>query len=139
MDETWLMNPSWWYMKISEAGSMTLKIEADCDVDYVAWGPFGSVEEAIMSCGSLTNIADCSYNVDSVEYVDLFDVEEGWVYMLMILNYDEVETDIHLTKLNGDADIACDLKYVPALNAGPGDAPHVPAMNEGPGDAPHIV
>lgn len=42
------MNPEWYTITISQAGDMTVLIDADADVDvdFVLWGPFDSTTNA---------------------------------------------------------------------------------------------
>lgn len=75
-------NPVWYFMSISEAGTMELSVSqstsntfnasANLDIDFAMWGPFNSVAEGctrILS-GTLPPI-QCSYNPQNAEVVAL--------------------------------------------------------------------
>ena len=75
-------NPVWYFMSISEAGTMELTVSqstsnqqsgnANLDIDFAMWGPFNSVSEGCQSIlgGSLPPI-QCSYNPQNSEVVAL--------------------------------------------------------------------
>jgi len=52
---------------------------------------------------------DCSYSVDSTEYIYVNGASSGDVFMLMILNYDGRSSTTSLTKMSGEAEIDCDV------------------------------
>lgn len=51
---TFFKNPSWWYVRISEAGPLAMTIESSCgDVDFGCWGPFSN-----MTCDRTNDLTD---------------------------------------------------------------------------------
>ena len=60
-------NPAWYYLQIDQSGTIQMDISqvnasgSGIDVDFIAYGPFGSVAGG---CGALTsgNTVDCSYS-----------------------------------------------------------------------------
>ena len=49
-------NPSWYYLEISNSGPITMQLSANQDIDFIIWGPFPNLANAIASCGTYNNI-----------------------------------------------------------------------------------
>jgi len=111
-------NPAWYYLKILDPGDLTIYMSSDAgaDIDFVAWGPFSSLDNicsqiplnntsATFVNNTINNTAnpqpphpsypsttvplvvDCSYDTRSYEYVHFLNTQQGEYYMLCILNF----------------------------------------------------
>jgi hypothetical protein len=75
-------NPVWYYMEIANPGNMTINISQTdfsgtaTDVDFILFGPYSNLTNALSFCGNLgtagsgssTNtIVDCSYSSNATE------------------------------------------------------------------------
>ncbi|MEI7597541.1 MAG: PKD domain-containing protein [Bacteroidota bacterium] len=119
-------NPAWYYMKIKDAGNITLYMSSDAgkDVDFVAWGPFQSLTGV---CSQLTgnggpypnntngttdpnphpsypngNVVDCSYDARAFEYLHIINAQPGQYYMICIANYSNAQHNITFSQSNFD-------------------------------------
>ena len=45
-------NPSWYYLQISQSGNLLMTLSAAQDIDFVMWGPFSNLTNAIANCNS---------------------------------------------------------------------------------------
>lgn len=121
-------NPSWYFMQIGEPGDATLHIVQNTefdedgnpigtplDVDFIAWGPFSSMEEA---CSNLTvenQVADnymgdgCSYSAAPEEDFGIVGAETGDIYVLLITNYNGSAGYIQVQQTDGDASTDCSI------------------------------
>lgn len=56
---SYMKNPTWWYMKIEQAGDIDITIASSCgDVDFACYGPFTGT---LCTAGDLTNSATSNY------------------------------------------------------------------------------
>ncbi len=121
-------NPAWYFLQIGESGDLTLHITQNTeysdegepigvglDVDFIAWGPFESLEEA---CSNLTvenqvqdNIMGdgCSYSAAPEEDFGIVGAEEGDIYVLLITNYNGDPGFIQVTQTAGDGSTNCSI------------------------------
>ncbi len=104
-------NPAFYYMRIANPGSMTIKIysEPAYDIDFDCWGPFNSYEEA---CGllSCSNIVDCSYAAGTnPEYCHINNAQSGEYYILLITNYSDNPCNISFSKTAGTGTTDCSI------------------------------
>ena len=84
-------NPAWFYFEVEESGSLTLTFTTTADYDYIIWGPFSSLDDAIQNgCnGSIVNTQgnspeiSCDYSVATPD-IDLPLVNAGEVYFLLL-------------------------------------------------------
>ena len=124
-----LSNPSWFYIKSSAAGAMTYSISqvnnssVGIDVDFVAWGPYSSINNAcnnlIGTCSSNCSVShptcsggivDCSFSAAAVETMTLNATAAGQYFMIMITNYNGAAGYITFTQTGGpgsDCSIVC--------------------------------
>jgi hypothetical protein len=131
-------NPSWYHMRIHDAGPFVIHMEAiaanpgdHMDVDFCMWGPY--TEEEVTSgyaCTHLTSdkIMDCCYSGDQTEDVYLGYPEGqhvhggighgsinyhmpqvGEYYILMLTNYSRNPCTISFTKTEGEGETDCDI------------------------------
>lgn len=114
-------NPSWYYLEISDAGDIIMSLTAPSDIDFIIWGPFDDLGEAIDNCGSLggadSPIVDCSYSPTASETPEITDAEVGEVYILLITNYADLVQDVDLTQTGGEGATDCDIVDVPPCSA----------------------
>jgi len=117
-------NPTWNIIQIGQSGLIEIEINqfddtgAGLDVDFVIWGPFGSVEQACTEiafedCPSCPfsnnpdtgfypfgNIVDCSYSAAPVENLTIDNAQEGEVYMLLVTNFSNDPGTISIEQTN---------------------------------------
>jgi len=112
--------PSWFYMKTSQAGNMTIHIEpasglSGNNLDYCCWGPFAS---PVTDVNQLTgnNIVDCSSSDSAAEDCHINNAQVGQYYMLMVSNADRKLTNIKFSKTNGSGTAETDCDIVPNVN-----------------------
>lgn len=116
-------NPAWFYFQIDQPGDIQLKIEQstnignapDLDVDFVVYGPFNDPLSPCSTDLISSNISDCSYRLDFVEYLNLNDTKSGEYYLLMITNFSLRPGYITVTQTDGAATTNCILVEEPIL------------------------
>jgi len=125
-------NPAWYYMQVGNPGDIIISISSDYDVDFIAWGPYTSVDtycsEITMgpctptSCPNNTSnpsfypygdIVDCSYSAASSETVHILGAQTGQVYALLITNYSNQVTNISFQQSSGSATADCSIVAPP--------------------------
>jgi uncharacterized repeat protein (TIGR01451 family) len=101
-------NPTWFYLPVSAAGAINLKIEQNAsiafnaaaqDVDYIVYGPFAN---PVTPCsGQLTQsaIVSCSYSAEAIEYPSIPNAQFGQYYIIMVTNYSNQAGFIRITEL----------------------------------------
>lgn len=121
-------NPTWHFLKVDEPGDMTIHITQNTafdedgnatgttlDVDFIAWGPFDSLNEA---CNNLTpetqvednNMGDgCSYSIWDEEDFGIVDGEAGDIYVLLITNYIGTPGYIQVKQTAGEGSTDCSI------------------------------
>jgi|GEM_PF-2740629 len=107
-------NPSWFFFEIGEDGNLVLEINqttaggVGLDIDFLAWGPFDSTEEA---CGNLTagNQVDCSYSGANTEIVNIPNAIAGQVYVLLVTNFSGNSGTTVITQSGGAGGTDCDV------------------------------
>lgn len=99
-------NPTWFYLPVSENGSLNLKVEQNAtidftgqllDVDYILYGPFA---DPVTPCsGGLTQnkIISCSYSGSGIEYPTIPNAVAGQYYLLMTTNFSNNAGFIRIT------------------------------------------
>ncbi len=113
-------NPAWYYMQISDPGSMTIHIEqtGHHDVDFACWGPFYAASQADflekLCCGNLNvsdnSIVDCSYSSDYEEDCFIPFAQTGQWYLMLITNYSNAVATINFnTTSNSSATTNCSI------------------------------
>ncbi|MCX7955187.1 MAG: hypothetical protein N3A01_08370, partial [Bacteroidales bacterium] len=125
-------NPVWYYMLIDQPGNMTIYIQSPTgnDVDFVAWGPFSSLNNICYSqltgncsgclsgCPNNTSnpnfypsgqMVDCSYDPASYEYLHINNAQTGQYYLLCITNYSNQPGTLTFTKSGGNATTNCNI------------------------------
>jgi hypothetical protein len=120
-------NPSWFWMRVSEPGDINIHIASGADVDFIAWGPFTSIEEGcsdinLTSCSCPNNtsspgfypyapdmIVDCSYSAAITENLHILNAQIGQVYILLLTNYANANTGISFIQNSGSGATDCDI------------------------------
>ena len=132
----------WYYMRIGVAGNITIKLEADFDVDFALWGPFdnqidpcplsegevGMLTSECSYCPNNTNepnfypsgnLHDCSFDARHYEYAHVVDGQVGQYFILLITNYSGDSGDITFQKYAGDGETDCGIMPPLVNNNGP--------------------
>jgi len=120
-------NPEWYYMQIAAPGSMGINMtnSANVDVDYILYGPYTSINNALTYCdnygtattGSNTNlIVDCSFSGSANETADIANAQTGEVYVLLITNFSNQPTNISFSS-SGTATTDCNIVTPPTCVA----------------------
>ncbi len=99
-------NPAWYYMRISEAGDIIIRLSSapSEDIDFILWGPFADPHAPCTAALTGSTIVDCSYSPSSVETIFLPDGEVGEYYILMITNYSNNPCIITAEKIGGEGE-----------------------------------
>lgn len=97
-------NPTWYYFEIGVAGTINMELYAPSDIDFIIWGPFNDLTEAISYCGQMgvspnAPEVDCSYSGTNDEFPVIPGAQVGDVYVMLITNYASVVQDVTLTAL----------------------------------------
>ncbi|MFD1552118.1 hypothetical protein DNU06_00530 [Putridiphycobacter roseus] len=116
-------NPSWFYLEISNAGPINMSLSANTDIDYIIYGPFTNLANAVANCGTLGDpilspIVDCSYSGVSNEFPTIATSAVGEVYILLVTNFSGQVQNISLTQISGSG--ATDCSIVPVCNTSTG-------------------
>ncbi len=103
-------NPTWFYLPISQSGTIHLKIEQNSsitfngspsDVDFVAFGPFS---DPVTPCnGQITanNIVSCSYSGSAIETPVIENAVVGQYYLIMVTNFSNQQGYIKISQISG--------------------------------------
>ena len=95
-------NPSWFYIRINEPGTLTLEIEQNSqadfngtpiDVDFIAWGPFTEARLEQIQNGNYGllsgfNEVDCSYSGAAIETLNISSALTDDYYLILITNFE---------------------------------------------------
>jgi hypothetical protein len=125
-------------MQIGTAGDIVIDISADYDVDFIAWGPYTTLNNScanipMTSCTdcpdntenstyypeSVYNITDCSYDIASAETVHIPNAQVGEIYVLLITNYSNNVTDIDFRQTSGAGATNCGIVPPTITSNGP--------------------
>lgn len=107
-------NPAWYYLQIDQSGTIQMDISqvdgngSGIDVDFIAYGPFGSPTGG---CGSLTsgNTVDCSYSTAANETAVIPSATAGDYYLVLITNYSNVSGNITFAQTGGTGSTDCSI------------------------------
>jgi gliding motility-associated-like protein len=112
-------NPVWYFLQIDQPGTLDMQIiqnvgfdengdpfpgwQNELDVDFIAWGPFESMQDACQQIDlnnpTLYQIA-CSYSSAPIENFTIPNAQEGEIYVLLITNYENEPGFIKLEQTN---------------------------------------
>ncbi len=112
-------NPAWYWMEINEPGNIDIYISSGGDVDFIAWGPFNSLSEGCATDLMSNSGVDCSYSTAATETCNLIGTQAGEVYILLITNYANIETNISFSQTAGSGTTNCGIIAPPVENNGP--------------------
>ena len=107
-------NPAWYYLQIDQSGTIQMDISqvnasgSGIDVDFIAYGPFGS---AAGGCGSLTsgNTVDCSYSSSANETATIIGAVSGEYYILLITNFSNQSGNVSFSQTGGTGTTDCSI------------------------------
>jgi gliding motility-associated-like protein len=120
-------NPSWYYLEISQAGDIIMNLSAPLDIDFVIYGPFPNLANAISNCGNYNNIVPnigdpflcdvldicdaygCSYDPTANETPGIPNAQVGQVYIMLVTNYANTVQQITLTQTGGTGATDCSI------------------------------
>ena len=93
-------NPAWFFLQISQSGSLTIAMSAAQDIDFICWGPFSALNSAV--CNSLTsgNTVGCSYSPSNTETCTILNAQAGSFYILLVTNFANVQQNITMVQNN---------------------------------------
>lgn len=116
-------NPSWYYFEVATNGVIDMSLSAANDIDFIIYGPFTDLADAISNCGTLGDpsaspIVDCSYSGTNMETPSIPNALVGEVYIMLITNYASVVQNISLTQTGGTGSTNCNI--VPPCNSDAG-------------------
>ena len=133
-------NPAWYFLEISQSGSLSMTLSAAQDIDFIMWGPFPNLVNAVANCNSYS-AADivpdlpagcggffgpactqqgCSYSASNIETPSISNALAGEVYVLLVTNYANVVQNISLVQSGGSGGTncnvlnPCDMNYINA-------------------------
>ncbi len=122
-------NPAWYYLEISQSGSLSMTLSAAQDIDFIMWGPFPNIVNAIANCNSYSaadivpNLPNgcggffgptctqqgCSYSASNIETPSINNAIAGEVYVLLVTNYANVVQNISLVQSGGTGGTNCNI------------------------------
>ncbi|MDD4150615.1 MAG: gliding motility-associated C-terminal domain-containing protein, partial [Bacteroidales bacterium] len=112
-------NPAWYWMEIGNPGNIDIYMSSGGDVDFIAWGPFASLQAACASNLMSNSGVDCSYSAAATETANLTNTHTGEVYVLLITNYANITTNISFSQTSGAGSTNCGIIAPPITNNGP--------------------
>ena len=89
-------NPVWYYIKIANAGNMSINLTGSADVDFALWGPYNSQTLAKVACGTLPLPIACSFSGSATEQINHTGCLVGEIYILLVTNFANVPQNISL-------------------------------------------
>jgi uncharacterized repeat protein (TIGR01451 family) len=105
-------NPTWFFIPISEAGTLTFQISQvsaggnPIDVDFIGYGPFTDPTAACQGL-QLSNVVGCSYSTAAVENFTIPNGVPGQFYLLMVTNFANQPGTITINQSGGTGDMDC--------------------------------
>lgn len=112
-------NPAWYWMEIGDPGNIDIYMSSGGDVDFIAWGPFTSLQDACASDLMSNPGVDCSYSTAAQETANITNAQNGQVYVLLITNYANMVTNISFSQTAGGGSTNCGIIAPPISNNGP--------------------
>lgn len=106
-------NPAWFFMQMATAGSISVNISAQFDVDFIAWGPFPSLNGV---CANLTGGNQvpvgagnngCSFSGSPTETLILANAQVGEFYVVLVTNWSGQVQNINMNQTGGTASTNC--------------------------------
>lgn len=103
-------NPSWYYMKILQSGSLLIKVRTIpmyLDVDFACWGPFTSPTDPCVEGLTAEKMIACNYLPQPLNVDTIPNGITGEYYILLITNYSNLPCDIYLYQIGGTGTLEC--------------------------------
>ncbi|NCA76258.1 MAG: T9SS type A sorting domain-containing protein [Alphaproteobacteria bacterium] len=102
-------NPTWFYLKILNSGSLSITINSDptLDIDFACWGPFTSPTTPCVEELTSSKIIDCSYSPYPIETCLIPNGITGEYYILLTTKYSNQICDINLAQTGGSGTPDC--------------------------------
>lgn len=125
-------NPAWYFMEIADAGDIDIFMEQSgnggggIDVDFILYGPYTDLNNAMSECGNLGTssasdynfVVDCSYSTAATETANIVNAQVGEVYLMLITNFSDDPGTISFSQTGGAGTTNCDLLNPCNANAG---------------------
>ena len=134
-------NPTWYFLRIDESGSLSFRVKQNTsedftgtglDVDFIAYGPFSNLDICEGATLNASTIVDCSYETDVEEDFDIPNAQAGEFYVLLITNFSNQPGFIQLEQTNTGAGAGTtDCSIVNTTNHCVGDVVSVDATTPG--------
>ena len=113
-------NPQWYYMEISQAGTLGINMSnsSAVDIDFILYGPYPNYTDAMTFCNdfgygasgsNLNTVVDCSFSTAATETANIANAQVGEVYILLITNFSNTATNI---SFSGSGTAATDCSIV---------------------------
>jgi len=111
-------NPAWFYLEILQPGNINMTLSAAQDIDFIIWGPFTNINNAISNCNSYSasQIVDCSYSGASTEFPTISNASSGEVYVMLITNFSGSSQSISLQQSSGNGSTNCSILNPCSMN-----------------------
>ena len=111
-------NPAWFYLEILQPGNINMTLSAAQDIDFIIWGPFPNINNAISNCNSYSasQIVDCSYSASSIETPSITNASAGEVYVMLITNFSGSSQSISLVQSSGNGSTNCSILNPCSMN-----------------------
>lgn len=113
--------PSWFYLEIQNGGNLDMHMtgydvtNSPVDVDFILYGPFSNLANAIAGCnnygngGTGANVLDCSYSPSPDEDINITGAVSGQVYILLVTGYSIISNNYTLIQTGGTATTNCSI------------------------------
>ncbi len=129
--------PAWYYMQVGVAGDITISISqtgpfptfTPHDVDFICWGPFGSLTDGCAAgltgtcpiptpcCSNVNpgciypmgNMVDCSFSGSATETCHILNAQVGDIYILLITNFSQQTGTITFSQTAGTGVTNCNI------------------------------
>ena len=111
-------NPAWYYLEILQPGNINMTLSANNDIDFIIWGPFPNINNAISNCNSYSasQIVDCSFLSASTEFPTISNASACEVYIMLITNYSGLSQSISLVQSSGNGSTNCSILNPCSMN-----------------------
>ena len=111
-------NPAWYYLEILQPGNINMTLSANNDIDFIIWGPFPNINNAISNCNSYSasQIVDCSYLPASTEFPTISNASACEVYVMLITNFSGLSQSISLVQSSGNGSTNCSILNPCSMN-----------------------
>jgi gliding motility-associated-like protein len=111
-------NPAWYYLEILQPGNINMTLSANNDIDFIIWGPFPNINNAISNCNSYSasQIVDCSYSLASTEFPTISNASACEVYVMLITNFSGLSQSISLVQSSGNGSTNCSILNPCSMN-----------------------